>query len=149
MKIGVLARRSGCAVQTIRYYEREGLLPAAVRSEGNYRMYGTAELERLTFIRNCRGLDMSLAEIRRLLALRDGAADGCGDVNALVDAHIEHVRARIASLQGLQAQLVGLRQACKGSAGAACQILERLNAGEVAHPAPDGRSHLAATHHQP
>lgn len=147
MKIGALARRTGCAVETIRYYEREGLLPAPARSEGNYRVYGQTEVERLTFIRNCRGLDMTLEEIRQLLELRDGSGQNCGDVTALVDAHIEHVRARIASLQALQEHLVALRRQCHGPEAAACEILQQLNAGGGVQSAPaDGHSHVGSVH---
>ena len=71
MKIGELAKLTDCQVETIRYYEREGLLPEPARSEGNYRLYTQAHVERLTFIRNCRSLDMTLEEIRSLLNLRD------------------------------------------------------------------------------
>lgn len=147
MKIGALARRTGCAVETIRYYEREGLLAAPLRSEGNYRVYTSADVERLTFIRNCRGLDMTLEEIRRLLALRDGAGQRCGDVTALVDAHIEHVQARIVSLQGLQEQLLALRHRCLGQETTACEILQQLNAsGGVQSLPADGHSHVGAVH---
>lgn len=147
MKIGALSRSTACAVQTIRYYEREGLLPAPVRSEGNYRVYGPVEVERLTFIRNCRALDMTLEEIRRLLALRDGAGENCEGVNALIDEHIEHVALRIAGLQGLQKQLIALRQRCLGPEAAACQILRQLNAsGGVQSLPADGHSHVGAVH---
>ena len=99
MKIGELAKKAGCQVETVRYYEREGLLPAPARSEGNYRLYGPEHLERLVFIRNCRTLDMTLDEIHRLLALRDLPHESCAGINSLVDEHIEHVQARIDSLQ--------------------------------------------------
>ena len=68
MKIGELAKITDCQVETIRYYEREGLLPQAPRSESNYRIYGAEHTERLGFIRHCRSLDMTLEEIRVLLA---------------------------------------------------------------------------------
>ena len=74
MKIGELAKATDCAVETIRYYERENLLPAPARSDGNYRLYTQAHVERLTFIRNCRTLDMTLDEIRSLLSVA-GAVD--------------------------------------------------------------------------
>ena len=67
MKIGELAKATHTQVETIRYYEREGLLPQTVRTEGNYRVYGVEHLDRLSFIRNCRGLDMTPDEIRALL----------------------------------------------------------------------------------
>ncbi|WP_146053956.1 MerR family transcriptional regulator, partial [Pseudomonas syringae] len=71
MKIGELAKLTDTQVETVRYYEREGLLPAPARSDGNYRLYTQAHVERLSFIRNCRSLDMTLEEIRSLLNLRD------------------------------------------------------------------------------
>ena len=80
MKIGELAARTDCAVETIRYYEREGLLPAPRRSAGNYRQYGETHLERLVFIRNCRVLDMTLQEIKQLLTLREQPRASCGGV---------------------------------------------------------------------
>lgn len=91
MKIGELAKLTDTQVETIRYYEREGLLPAPARSDGNYRLYTQAHMERLSFIRNCRSLDMTLEEIRNLLNLRDSPQDQCESVNALIDEHIEHV----------------------------------------------------------
>ena len=112
MKIGDLAKRAGCKVETVRYYESEGLLPEPARSEGNYRVYGESHAERLTFIRNCRALDMTLGEIRALLGFRDGGGQDCGDVDALLDEHIDHVAERIAELQRLEAQLRALRQSC-------------------------------------
>jgi len=93
MKIGELAKLTDCAVETIRYYERENLLPEPARSDGNYRVYTQAHAERLTFIRNCRTLDMTLEEIRSLLAFRDSPQDQCESVNALIDEHIHHVKA--------------------------------------------------------
>ena len=109
MKIGELATLADCPVQTIRYYEREGLLPPPARSDGNYRLYSPEHSERLTFIRNCRSLDMTLNEIRGLLNLRDRPQEDCASVNQLIDAHIQHVQARVAGLQALQEQLLELR----------------------------------------
>jgi Cd(II)/Pb(II)-responsive transcriptional regulator len=91
MKIGELARAARAQVETIRYYEREGLLPPAPRSDGNYRIYGPVHVERLAFIRHCRSLDMPLAEIRVLLRFKDAPQAECGEVNALLDEHIGHV----------------------------------------------------------
>lgn len=83
MKIGDLAKLTQTQVETIRYYEREGLLPEPDRTEGNYRIYGAAHADRLAFIRHCRNLDMTLDEIRQLLRLKDDPASDCGDVNTL------------------------------------------------------------------
>src|SRR5574343_1854159 len=88
MKIGDLATASATAIDTIRYYEREGLLPAPGRTQGGFRVYESAHLERLQFIRFCRGLDMSLDEVRVLLRVKDDPASDCGDVNALLEAHL-------------------------------------------------------------
>jgi DNA-binding transcriptional MerR regulator len=95
IRIGDLAKRSGCEVVTIRYYEKEGLLPKPARSGGNFRLYGEAHIERLQFIRHCRSLDMTLSEIRALLGLRDNPAQDCGEVITLLEAHIQQVEMRV------------------------------------------------------
>ena len=147
MKIGVVSELTGCNIETIRYYERERLLPEPARSEGNYRLYTQAHVERLTFIRNCRSLDMTLEEIRSLLNLRDSPQDQCESVNALIDEHIHHVKARIDGLLALQTQLLNLRQRCsEGPEGEPCGILQRLEvSGSVT--APEGEpSHVGRSH---
>ena len=148
MKIGELAKKAGCRVETVRYYEREGLLPAPARSEGNYRLYGAQHLERLVFIRNCRTLDMTLEEIQRLLALRDLPHESCAGINSLVDEHIEHVQARIDSLQALRDQLTELRDRCNDPKGAEdCGILRQLNvSGGVQLLPDDGHTHVGKSH---
>ena len=145
MKIGELAKATDCAVETIRYYERENLLPEPARSEGNYRVYTQAHVERLTFIRNCRTLDMTLEEIRSLLRLRDSPQDQCESVNALVDEHIEHVQARIDGLMALQAQLVELRRRCRAENGH-CAILERLEVPRAVIVPDTEHSHIGNSH---
>jgi len=133
MKIGELAKRSGCDVQTVRYYEREGLLAEPPREASGYRRYDATHLQRLQFIRHCRSLDMPLPEIRRLqtLAAEPGAA--CASVDALLDGHIERVRERLRSLQTLEAQLVALRARCDGDAAHGCAILESIDRPADAH----------------
>ena len=116
MKIGELAQRASCQVETIRYYEREGLLPEPARSAGNYRLYGMMHVERLMFIRHCRALDMTLGEIRRLLLHRDHPERDCAEVNDLVDEHIGHVETRLAQLDSLRTALIELRARCRGDA---------------------------------
>jgi len=131
LRIGELARRADCAVETIRFYEREGLLPAPSRSDGNYRLYGDAHVERLRFVRHCRSLDMTLDEIRSLLHFRDAPDENCGEVNALLDKHIGHVAARIAELRELEMQLIALRRRCDhGQAAKDCGILRELSQAE-------------------
>jgi Cd(II)/Pb(II)-responsive transcriptional regulator len=147
MKIGELAKITDCQVETIRYYERESLLPPPARSDGNYRLYTQAHVERLTFIRNCRILDMTLDEIRNLLTLRDSPQDQCQSVNDLIDEHIHHVKARIDGLVALQEQLVALRQKCHGgTAEEHCAILQRLEvSGAVTVPDAE-HSHVGRSH---
>ena len=102
MKIGELAKTAQTQTETIRYYEREGLLPEAARTEANYRIYDESHVQRLAFIRHCRSLDMTLAEIRTLLSFKDTPDDSCADVNALLDEHIGHVASRIRELKALE-----------------------------------------------
>lgn len=149
MKIGELARRTGCQVETIRYYEREGLLPEPARSAGNYRLYGEAHAERLGFIRHCRALDMTLGEIRALLDYHDHPERPCTEVNALVDEHLAHVAARIAQLLELERALVALRARCNGEDAAShCGILEALARplASAALPGPERGAHVPGTH---
>jgi len=127
MKIGELARLTNTQTETIRFYEREALLPAAGRTTGNYRIYSIDHAERLSFVRQCRGLDMTLNEIRLLLRLKDNPIGPCDEVNLLLDEHIEHVARRIKELRQLDTQLVKLRKRCRaGRAVSDCGILNEL-----------------------
>lgn len=127
MRIGELSRQAGVDVQTIRFYERQGVLDAPARAPSGYRAYGPEHLERLNFVRHCRSLDMPLAEIRRLIDLSADARVSCDEVDRLVRAHLERVRAKVAALQGLEAQLAALSAQCaSGHRIADCGILEEL-----------------------
>lgn len=140
LTIGELSERTGCSVQTIRYYEREGLLPPAARTRGNYRLYGPSHLEQLAFVRNCRALDMTLEEIHQLLRVREAPHQSCGEVNAIVDHHIEQIAQRIQELQQLQTRLKGLRKLCReAQAAASCKILGTLSKRQNHHGSPTGR----------
>jgi Cd(II)/Pb(II)-responsive transcriptional regulator len=142
MKIGELAAATGTQADTIRYYEREGLLPRAGRTEANYRVYDRSHVERLAFIRHCRCLDLTLDEIRVLLRVKDAQGADCGEVDALLDAHIGHVVARIKELRLLEKDLRALRTSCAGHAPAGdCGILGGLEraAREHDHAAPAAR----------
>ena len=142
MKIGELAHVAQCTVETVRYYEKEGLLPAPARTAANYRSYGSAHVGRLRFIRNCRALDMTQEEIRALLNLIDQPAGDCGAVNQLLDEHIAHVDVRIAELSQLKQQLSELRQRCQSEqAMDACGILQGLAAMET-EPRHERHTHL-------
>lgn len=127
LRIGELAKAAQCPVETIRYYEREGMLAKPARSSGNYRLYGPAHIEALRFIRHCRSLDMNHPEIRTLLAFRDAPEENCGDVNALLDEHIGHVADRIRELRALERELKSLRGQCQAvHAARDCGIMQSL-----------------------
>lgn len=148
MKIGELAKATGTQTETIRYYEREKLLPTATRTDSNYRVYDDSHIERLAFIRHCRCLDMTLDEIRVLLHFRDAPSENCGAVDALLDAHIDHVVARIAELQALETQLRSLQQQCSQSHLAGdCGILGGLvTAARQHHHLPAAQSNEGHPH---
>jgi Cd(II)/Pb(II)-responsive transcriptional regulator len=127
LKIGELAKRTGTPVETVRYYEQEGILPSPARSPGNYRLYTDDHVERLQFVRHCRSLDMTLEEIRTLLSFRDAPEENCGRVNALLDEHIGHVANRIKELKLLEQNLRKLRGLCRRAQLAKdCAILQSL-----------------------
>lgn len=128
MKIGELSKKTGCKVVTIRYYEKEGLLGEPERTEGNYRLYGREDLERLEFIMHCRRHDMKLGEIKKLLAFRDSPQRDCTWVTGLIDAHIGNVDEQIRSLEHLKSHLEHLRRRCAGGhSGEACGIMQSLD----------------------
>lgn len=151
MKIGELAVASATQIETIRFYEREGLIPTPGRSAGNYRLYDGSHVQRLIFIRRCRGLDMALDEIRALLGFIDQPGADCGEVNQVLDDHIGHVAKRIQELRELETELRELRSRCQSTRpGQACAILQELNhpqAGETApRPTSDIHTHVGAVH---
>ena len=126
-RIGEAAKRSGVSAANIRYYEKEGLLAPQGRSDNSYRFYSEADLHRLRFIRLCRAMDMSLDEVRTLLAL-DGACLADGHVAcATLDEHLAHVRTRLDELRALEQELSLLRSRCDG-VQAQCQVIDALHA---------------------
>ena len=153
MKIGELAHRTNTQVETIRFYERERLLSEPGRSGGNYRIYGEEHAERLSFIRHCRGLDMTLDEIRVLLRFKDAPTENCLEVNDLLDEHINHVAQRVRELRQLEKQLKNLRDACMFAQEAQhCGILNELTV--IAKKSPivhghEGHVHGAHSGHGP
>jgi Cd(II)/Pb(II)-responsive transcriptional regulator len=128
MQIGELARSTGVKIETIRYYEREHLLPVPQRTDGNYRLYSPRHVEQLRFIRYCRSLDMSLEEVRILIGVLDTPSGSCLTVNALLDEKIAEVDARVNELHKLQDQLRQLRGLCQQPDEVkTCGILMELN----------------------
>ena len=127
MKIGELAKLTGCSVQSIRHYEKAGLLPNTVRTSGNYRWYSEEGIERLQFIKKCRQLDLSINDIRQLILLSENPEEECESVNSLIDKYIVEIELKIKSFNDLKKQLVELRQQCSaGSKVRDCLTLSKL-----------------------
>jgi DNA-binding transcriptional MerR regulator len=130
LTIGELATRTGVTPEAIRYYEREGVVPKAVRSgTGRYRQYGEPDAERLRFIRRARELGFSLDEVRELLALADGSpSHPCTDVNRIARAHLAQVDAKLAQLAALRVELDRVIGECDGVVPVSdCRILGALS----------------------
>jgi len=124
--IGQLARRAGVAIDTVRYYERNGLLDPAGRLESGYRRYGEAELRRLRFIRRAKALGFSLGDVRALLAL--SAERNVAKVKRAAEAKLADVEQRLAELERIRGALQALVAACPGHGRAeTCPILNALN----------------------
>lgn len=112
MRIGELAKATSIDIETLRYYERVGLLQLPARQTNGYRIYGPDAVERANFIRHCRALDMGLGDIKRLLGFASEPDTDCNDVNYLLDEHLARVRTKLESLRMLEKQLSRLRKQC-------------------------------------
>ncbi len=126
MQIGEASVASGCHIETIRYYERVGLLPRARRTGGGYRVYTPAEVDRLRFIARGRELGFSLDEIRSLLALAEDASLSCAEVDQLAHGHLAEIRQRVRALKRMARELEKTIQGCGGGERAHCAILSAL-----------------------
>jgi MerR family mercuric resistance operon transcriptional regulator len=128
IRIGELSQRTGCNIETIRYYERIGLLPAPMRSGGRYRLYDAGDVGRLVFVRRARALGFTLNEVRALLALstRDGEA-ACPEVRELAAAHLGEVRAKIADLQAMERVLADAVRCCDAGESPGCPLIDALS----------------------
>jgi len=125
-QIGEAARQSGVSPANIRFYEKEGLLSPHGRGYNSYRLYSEGDVHQLRFIRLCRAMDMSLAEVRALLGLDLNNKTDCAAARDALDGHLGHVRARLAELKALEKDLKALRSRCDGT-DAHCHIIEALH----------------------
>ncbi len=129
LTIGRLAARTGVNIETIRYYERIGMIPPPPRSTGGQRRYQESHLRRLSFVRRCRELGFPLDEIRALLALVDGGRYSCAEVRDMTVRQLDAVRRRIADLLVMERTLDTMAAACAGGSVPDCPIVDALFAG--------------------
>jgi DNA-binding transcriptional MerR regulator len=127
LTIGALAKATGTNIETIRYYERIGLLPAAARTDGNYRAYGRQHQVRLSFVRRARDLGFSIAMVRALLRFADEKHGDCEAVGAIASAHLADVERKISDLMALRSELRRLLAQCRRGSVADCRIIEALS----------------------
>lgn len=130
LSIGTVAKRTGCSVPTIRYYEDIGLMPPAARTEAGQRSYGEAALRRLGFIRRCREFGFSVQQVRELAGLMDEPGRPCAEVRAVAASHLAELQRKLREMAALEANLVAFVRscdsACVGGAAVDCTILEDL-----------------------
>ncbi len=127
LSIGALAKATGTKIETVRYYERIGLVPAPGRTTGNYRSYGPEHLHRLSFVRRSRDLGFSIEEIRTLLSLADERGRDCHAVDLIARRHLADVERKIADLTALGAELRDIIDRCGHGTVAECRIIEALS----------------------
>ena len=135
VSIGALAKTTGCNVETIRYYERIGLLPKPARGAGGYRQFGIEHARRLAFIRRARELGFALEQVRALLALAEHPDQACAEARALAAGHLDQVRTKIANLQAMKLALANMVAGCAEPQGPDCPLIEALwSAGAAKTP---------------
>ena len=123
---GAVSAQAGVNIETVRYYERIGLLPAPPRSEGGHRIYSEELLRRLIFIRRSRELGFTIEEVRGLLALVDGGDYTCAEVKALTLDHLGEVRRKLADLERMEAVLDDMAARCDGGQVPDCPVIDAL-----------------------
>lgn len=123
---GELAKRAGCHLETVRYYEKIGLLPPPARSEGGHRLYKVDDQRRLRFILRGRELGFSIDELRSLLSLVDSKAYTCGEIHYLTISHLGSIRQKIADLKRLERTLAQISNECSGGAVPECPVIDAL-----------------------
>lgn len=127
MTIGALSDRTGVNIETIRYFEKVGLLPAPPRTEGGHRSYGTEHVRTLAFIRRGRELGFTPDEVRALLELRQPGKASCCEVKEIAAHHLDRVRAKIADLTRLERLLTKTIDQCSGEAAPECPVLDMID----------------------
>ena len=123
---GAVAAETGCNIETIRYYERVGILPPPPRTGGGHRVYDREHLKRLVFVRRARELGFSLEEIRGLLGLVDGGEYTCDEVRAVAEQHLDAIRAKIADLRRLEATMADMVAHCDRGTVPDCPLIDAL-----------------------
>lgn len=126
MQIGELSKKSGFKIETLRFYEKEGLLSIPERSPAGYRLYNETHLEQLFFIKHCRILDISLSDVKMLIDLKHSDLKDCTEVNHLIQNQLKLVKQKRRDLKKLEEQLGSLSELCQGSAMDECKILDSL-----------------------
>ena len=126
MKIGELASATGTKVETVRYYEKIGLLPPPARTSANYRAYGNDHLARLSFIRRARDLGFTLEAVRELLTLSDDKAQSCEAVDSVARVHLTEIDRKVRDLKSLRSELNRVIGSCSHGTVADCKIIETL-----------------------
>ncbi|MCZ6560493.1 MAG: helix-turn-helix domain-containing protein [Gammaproteobacteria bacterium] len=126
MQIGQLSKKTGCNIETIRYYEKRGLLPSPPRTAGGYRLYDSDHLKRLTFVMRSRDLGFSMAEIEKLLSLVDEHQLTCHDMHQQTLAHVGDIQSKIADLKRLERVLTEIASKCSDGTVPECPIIDAL-----------------------
>lgn len=124
---GELARATGCNIETIRYYEKTGMLPDPPRTGAGYRVYSAGHVARLRFILRARELGFSMEDIRGLLGLEDGTAPTCSEVKERTERHLADVRAKIADLRRIETVLSATAARCSGEEVPDCPVLDAIS----------------------
>jgi MerR family transcriptional regulator, mercuric resistance operon regulatory protein len=150
LTIGTLAKAARVHLETVRYYERIGLMPKPSRTASNYRSFGPEHVERLCFIRRARDIGFSIGEIRELLALAEPGRASCAEVQKLTTIHLGEVRAKIADLRRLEAILAGALERCIAEPAPVCPVLDMLASPQISRdqpqdPDPGGNAGRAGT----
>ena len=143
LSIGALAERTGCNIQTIRYYEQIGLLPRPSRTEGGQRRYGVEIVHRLAFVRHARDLGFNIEAVRALMELAHAPERSCADVDRIAEAHLKAVDEKIAKLTALRTELRRMLKECGRGQIAECRIIESLRDQNIC----GARRHRTDRHH--